>query len=94
MAAKKKRSSPILFIVLAALVIVVAVEIVQVYSKLNAVRTQEARLQEQLQTQQQANAALEADLEKADDEEFIKSLARELLGLAEDGERIFYDVNE
>ena len=30
----------------------------------------------------------------ADDEEFIKRLARDLLGLAEEGERIFYDVND
>ena len=29
-----------------------------------------------------------------DDPEFIKALARDLLGLAEDGERIFYDVND
>lgn len=79
---------------LAVLVIVVAVETVQVYSKLNVKRQEEARLLEELQADQQANDALKSDLDKADDEEFIKSLARELLGLAEDGERIFYDVND
>ena len=94
MAAKKKRNSPVLLIVLAVLVIIVAVETVQVYSRLNVKKNEEARLLEELQADQQANDALKSDLEKADDEEFIKSLARELLGLAEDGERIFYDVND
>ena len=94
MAVKKKRSSPVLLIVLAVLVIIVTVETVQVYSKLNAKKNEEARLLEELQADQQANDALKSDLDKADDEEFIKSLARELLGLAEDGERIFYDVND
>lgn len=94
MATKKKRSSPVLLIVLAVLVIIVAVETVQVYSRLNEKKAEEARLLEELQADQQANDALKSDLDKADDEEFIKSLARELLGLAEDGERIFYDVND
>ena len=34
------------------------------------------------------------DRDKKDDQEFIKALARDLLGLAEEGERIFYDVND
>ena len=33
-------------------------------------------------------------LAKKGDEEFIKDLARDQLGLAEEGERIFYDVND
>ena len=47
-----------------------------------------------MEQQAQANDALKADLNKAGDENFIKGLARELLGLAESGERIFYDVND
>ena len=38
-------------------------------------------------------SVLECDLGKANDKEFIKGLAKVQLGLAEDGERIFYDVN-
>lgn len=37
---------------------------------------------------------MRSDLAKKDDESFIKALARDLLGLAEEGERIFYDVND
>ena len=50
-------------------------------------------LNQQLTQQQQENDALRSDLSKKDDESFIKALARDLLGLAEEGERIFYDVN-
>ena len=42
---------------------------------------------------QQANASLKQDLSRADDEEFIRELARDLLNMAEPGERIFYDVH-
>ena len=52
------------------------------------------RKTEQLEEKLKANDALKADLEKKDDTNFIKALAREVLGLAEEGERIFYDVNE
>ena len=45
------------------------------------------------QEQKKENSDLESDLSKADDKEFIKGLAKDQLGLAEDGERIFYDVN-
>ena len=47
-----------------------------------------------MQQKQQENQALQSDLDKKDDTEFIKGLARDQLGLAESGERIFYDVNE
>ena len=53
----------------------------------------ESVLSQQLTQQQQENDALRSDLAKKDDESFIKALARDLLGLAEEGERIFYDVN-
>ena len=47
-----------------------------------------------MQQQEQENEALRSDLAKKDDPDFIKELARDQLGLAEEGERIFYDVNE
>jgi len=39
------------------------------------------------------NEALRSDLEHQGDQDFIQGLARDDLGLASDGERIFYDVN-
>ena len=93
-AKKHKKTSPLLLLVLLVFMVVLAVQVVNVYSDLRDARQQEAALNDALSTQQQENDALRADLEKKDDETFIKALARELLGLAEEGERIFYDVNE
>ena len=50
-------------------------------------------MSQELEQQKKENSALESDLGKANDKEFIKGLAKDQLGLAEDGERIFYDVN-
>ena len=92
--AKKRRSNPLLLVVIAALAVFLGLELVQVGRRLNEATQQQAALEKQLQQQMQANQALQSDLAKKDDEEFIKDLAREQLGLAEAGERIFYDVND
>ena len=91
---RKKRNNTALVLVLAVLIMVIGVEIVNVYGRLKEVRAQEASLTQQLQEKTQENQALQSDLDKKDDPEFIKGLARDLLGLAEEGERIFYDVND
>ncbi len=91
---RKKRSNTVLLLVLAALIVVVGVEIVNVYGRLRDVRAQEAALTQQMEEKTQENEALRSDLSKKDDPDFIKGLARDLLGLAEEGERIFYDVND
>lgn len=92
--AKKRRSNPLLLLVIAALVVFLGVELIQVGQRLSEAKAQEAALTRQLQQQTQENQALQSDLSKKDDEEFIKDLARDQLGLAEAGERIFYDVND
>lgn len=91
---RKKRSNTVLLLVLAVLIVVVGVEIVNVYGRLKDVRAQEAALTQQKEEKTQENEALRSDLSKKDDPDFIKGLARDLLGLAEEGERIFYDVND
>lgn len=73
---------------------VVGMEIVHVYAQIDEARAQEQELYEQLEEQKRVNAGLAEDLSRADDPEFIKELARDELGLAEQGERIFYDVND
>ena len=90
----RRKANPLLIAVLLVLVAVLAVETAQVYRKLSYARQEQASLAAQVEQQTQANDALKADLNKAGDENFIKGLARELLGLAESGERIFYDVND
>lgn len=90
----KRRGNTLLVLVIAALVVFLGVELVRVNSRLHEAKQQEAALTRQLQQQTQENQALESDLAKKDDEQFIKDLARDQLGLAEAGERIFYDVND
>lgn len=89
---KKKLPVPVLLL-MAALVVALGIQIVRVYGQLHVAQREETALDQQLTQQQEANEALRSDLARKDDESFIKALARDLLGLAEEGERIFYDVN-
>ena len=91
---KNRKANPLVLLVIAVLVVVLGVQIGKVYQKISFAREEEAQLEQQLASQQKENDSLRSDLDKAGDEDFIKRLARELLGLAEEGERIFYDVNE
>lgn len=90
----KRRTNPILLLLLLAMVIFLGVELLRAGNRLSEAKQQEAALSRQLQQQTLENQALESDLAKKDDTEFIKDLARDQLGLAESGERIFYDVND
>ena len=93
-AGPKRRGNTAVLLVIAALVVFLGIELIRVNTRLSEARQQETALTRQLQQQAQENAALESDLARKDDEDFIKDLAREQLGLAEEGERIFYDVND
>ena len=90
----KKRTNTALLLVLIALAVFIGIELIQVSQRLGEAKVQEASLTRQMQQQEQENEALRSDLAKKDDPDFIKELARDQLGLAEEGERIFYDVNE
>ena len=90
---KKKRRAPITLVVLLVLVAVVSVELLRGYGQLGSAKTQRDTMGQQLEEQKKENSDLESDLGKANDKEFIKGLAKDQLGLAEVGERIFYDVN-
>ena len=91
---QKKSRGGIVLLVVALLIGVIGVEMADVFEQISAARAEEESLRQQLQQQQLANAALQEDLSRADDLEFIKELARDQLGMAEQGERIFYDVND
>ena len=90
---KTRKKGGIVLAVLLLLIAVAGFEVVQVYAQISDAQAQEQALSVQLEQQKLANAALRDDLARADDEEFVKELARQQLGLAEPGERIFYDVN-
>ena len=81
-------------LVLAVLIAVMGIELVQMSGKLAGARQEEAAITAQIQQRRQENEALKSDLSHAGDTAFIMDLAREQLGLVEEGERIFYDVND
>ena len=86
---KKRRSGLLGALVLLILLGVMAYKLVEVYGDLSAAKEQEARLR----TKEEENNSLKDALSHADDPDYILGLARDRLGLAEDGERIFPDVN-
>lgn len=90
----KKGNSFITVLVLAVLIAVLGVELLQLYGKLRQEERRATDLSSQVQQLQQENQSLQSDLDKADDEEFIKNKAREDLNMVEAGERIFIDVND
>jgi cell division protein FtsB len=90
----KKRNNVLLGFVLVVLIAAVGIELLRLNGKLSAAKAQESQVSSQVQQQQQENDSLQSDLARANDPDFIKDLAREELGLAESGERIFYDVSK
>ncbi len=78
---------------LGVLIAVLGVELIQLYGKLRREQVREGELSSQVQELRQENDSLRSDLEKADDEEFVKNKARQQLNMVEAGERIFIDVN-
>lgn len=91
---RKKQANPLLVLALVVLISAVGVKVAQVYGKLAEARGEKAVLVQQVSAKEKENAALRSDLARADDTSFIMSLARELLGLVGEGERIFIDVND
>lgn len=87
-----RRHNPLLYVVIALLVVILGVEVVKVYWKLNQAKEQQQILSQQQEQLEEENEGLKEDLEKKDDEDFIKSLAR-ALGWYEDGSRLFVDPN-
>ena len=70
----KKRTNAALLLVLIALAVFLGIELIQVNQRLGEAKVQEASLTRQMQMKQQENQALQSDLDKKDDPEFIKEL--------------------
>lgn len=89
----RRNRNPLALLVVFVLIAVVGFELVHVYSELKVKWAEKNDAAAQLEELQQENASLQADLNRADDPAIYKEKAREQLGLAQEGERIFYDVN-
>lgn len=90
---KKRRSGLLGALVLLILLGVMAYKLVEVYGDLSVGKEREARLRTQKEQKQEEVSSLEDALSHADDPDYILGLAHDRLGLVEDGERDFQDVN-
>lgn len=94
--AREKRKTRVgFFTALAILVLLVLVgyQVTNLQGRLELARAEETALAEQIAQQKQENAALEAALERADDPEYLRELAREQLDMVSPGQKDFYDVS-
>lgn len=68
----------------------------QLYNLRNQVADAQAQKEDlaaQVETQQQANDALSADIAAGNSQEKMEEIARDDLGMVSPGERVFYDVS-
>lgn len=89
----KKSRNPVIAMALVVLLVIMGFEITRVVGRISSAKAEEASLNAQVQQVQDENNALQSDLSRSDDPSFYQELARSELGLAQKGERIFYDVN-
>ncbi len=87
----KKTSFVLIFIVL-AVIVYAAVNMASAQSRLREMEREEVNLQEEIEIQKQVNVQLQEDTEALGEETQIKAIAREKLGLIENGAVLFYDV--
>ena len=66
-------------------------QLVRLRDQVEAAEAEKARLETQIQAQQQENDALAADIAEGNTQEKMEEIARETLGLVYPGERVFID---
>ena len=92
--AKKRRRAVLLPILLAGVVMaLLCLQLIRLNTQISDARTREAQLSAQVSAVTAKNEALQKDIDNAQDEELIKEIARNELGLVEPGEKVFHDVS-
>ena len=76
-------------IMVAALVLILSVQIVRLYQKNESYKAQEAALQVQLDEETERTQELEELEEEIDSDEYIEDIARSKLGMVKENEIIF-----
>ena len=90
---KKQWHIPWTLLVVVVLIGLVGAQLVHVHGEIEAGHAEDQKLSMEASRKTKENQALKEDLDRADDPAFWDELARAELDLAEQGERIFYDVN-
>lgn len=89
---KTIQASFITKIVLLALIVYLSITLLNLRGKVQSANAALANLQAQTVAQAAENAALEEDIEHGDDRDTVLQIAKEKLGLVEQGEVVFYDT--
>ena len=88
------RSSLITKLVILAVMIYAIVTIVTLQPKINALKSEEEVLSEEVSTLQQSNLELQEDIDQLGTDASVIKIARERLNLVNDGETIYIDSSK
>ncbi len=86
------RASLLTKIVILALLIIAAISLLELSSRIDQAQGKKEELTQMVAAQTQVNADLEDAIEHSDDPAWIIKVAREKLGLVEPGEITFFDI--
>ena len=88
---QRVRASLFTKVLLLVLLMGIGWQLVRIHDQVEAAAAEKARLEAQIQAQQQENDALAADIAEGGTQEKMEEIARETLGLVYPGERVFID---
>ena len=88
------RASLLTKIVILALLIIVAISLLNLNGRIDRAQAKKAELEHQVATQTQVNADLKDAIEHSDDPLWIADVAREKLGLVAPGEIVFFSIGD
>ena len=91
--ARKKSGGTFAKLLLLVLLLLAGVQLLRLHEKIGLAETELQTLNAQVEAQKRENESLSAALDRADDEEYLKELAREQLDMVSPGEKVFYDVS-
>lgn len=79
-------------VVIFILIVYLSISLLNLRSRVQTATDHYNDIQSQVVTQQAKNAAVEEHIRNSDDKETVLEIAKEKLGLVEEGEVVFYDT--
>ncbi len=89
---KTTKASLVTKVVIFILIVYLSISLLNLRSRVQTATDHYNDIQSQVVTQQAKNAAVEEHIRNSDDKETVLEIAKEKLGLVEEGEVVFYDT--
>ena len=89
---KTTKASLITKVVIFILIVYLSITLLNLRSRIQTANDHYNDVQSQVVTQNAKNAALEEHIRNSDDKDTVLEIAKEKLGLVEEGEVVFYDT--